>query len=163
MIEMLEHEVGAEPVRTMSTRKSGGGDAFWLWDGEAEYEGLLLSVNQSGHLTARIRQIRRWGLASGSPGKPVPQDLMERQRLLIRRISFAQSPSIQLGTLLEFRIQAVQRSQDRQFDYVLSGSFAPITDEHLESLGELSSDEAHRYLQSRRKGFPASGGSASAT
>ena len=143
----------------MSTRGSGGSDVFWLWDGEAEYEGLLLTMAE-GRLTARVRQVRRWSLASGAPGKPVLIDLMERQRLLTRRICFGQSPGILLGALLEFQIQAVQRSQDRAFDFVLSGAFTAISDERLEALSELSSDEAHHYLQSRRKGFPASGESA---
>jgi hypothetical protein len=143
----------------MSTRGSGANDAFWLWDGEAEYEGHLLSLDE-GRLSARVRQVRRWTLASGAPGKPVLLDLMERQRLLTRRVCFGQSPAILLGALLECRVLAVQRSQDRTFDFVLSGAFTAISDERLEALSELSSDEAHRYLQTRRKGFPASGESA---
>jgi hypothetical protein len=153
---------GETPETRMSKRGTGANDAFWLWDGEAEYEGHLCSLDE-GRLNARVRQIRRWSLASGAPGKPVLIDLMERQRLLTRRICFAQSPAIDLGALLEFRVHAVQRSQDRAFDFVLSGSFSPISDERMEALSQLSSDEAQLYLQSRRKGFPASGESAAGT
>ncbi len=145
----------------MSKRGSGANDAFWIWDGEAEYEGHLLSLDE-GRMTARVRQVRRWTLSSGAPGKPVLLDLMERQRQLTRKVCFAQSPAIELGVLLEARIQAVQRSQDRSFDFVLSGSFTPISDERLDALSQLSSDEAHYYLQLRRKGFPTSGESAAA-
>ena len=140
----------------MSKRGGSANDAFWLWDGEAEYEGHLVSLDE-GRLTAKVRQVRRWTLASGAPGKPVLLDLMERQLQLTRRICFAQSPAIELGALQEAHIQAVQRSQDRTFDFVLSGTFAPISDERMEALSKLSSDEAQLYLQSRRKGFPASG------
>jgi hypothetical protein len=132
----------------MGKKESGGPDSLWLWDGEAEYEGRLGS-SDGRHLAARVRQVRRWTLASGAPGRPVPLDLRERQRLLSRRICFSQSPAILLGALLEFRVAAVQPSRDRQFDFVLSGTFIPVADEHLEALSRLSTPEALYYLQSR--------------
>ncbi len=146
----------------MSKRGTSANDAFWLWDGETEYEGHLLSLDE-GRLTAKVRQVRRWTLASGAPGKPVLLDLMDRQRQLTQKLCFAQSPAIELGALLEARIQAVQRSQDRTFDFVLSGTFATISDERLDALSRLSSDEAQYYLHVRRKGFPASGEQAAGT
>jgi len=131
------------------SKRGSGNETFWLWDGDAEYRGYLLSV-AGQHLTARMSEVRRWTLESGAPGKPVPLDLMERQRRLSLRVCFGQSPSIHLGGLLEFRVGAVQPSRDRQYDYVLSGTFASIDDARLETLSELSSDQAHRYLQSPR-------------
>ena len=141
----------------MSKKESGGHETIWLWDGEDEYEGLLVSSDDR-HLAGRVRQVRRWTLASGAPGRPVPLDLMERQRSLSRRISFAQSPALHLGALLELRIAAVQPSRDRRFDFVLSGTFLPVADEHLDALSRLSTPDALRYLQSRGP----SGGAAAA-
>jgi hypothetical protein len=130
------------------SKRGSGNDAFWLWDGEAEYHGFLLKVSGQ-NLTARMREVRRWTLESGAPGKPVPLNLMERQRQLSRRVCFGQSPAIQLGGLLQFRVGAVQPSRDHHYDYVLMGTFSAIDDEQLEQLSRLSSDQAQRYLQSR--------------
>ena len=141
----------------MSRKESGGHDMFWLWDGEDEYEGLVVSSDEH-HLAARVRQVRRWTLASGAPGRPVPLDLLDRQRSLSRRICFAQSPAVHLGALLEFRVAAVQPCRDRLFDFVLSGTFLPVADEHLDALSRLSTPDALRYLQSRGR----SGGAAAA-
>jgi len=139
----------------MSKKGSGGHETLWLWDGEDEYEGQLGSSGEH-HLAARVRQVRRWTLASGAPGRPVPVDLLERQRLLSRRICFAQSPALHLGALLEFRVTAVQPCRDHRFDFVFSGTFIPVADEHLESLSRLSTPDALRYLQGRGR----SGGAA---
>lgn len=137
--------------------QQGGGrsETFWLWDGETEYEGQLLSTEET-RLTIRIRRIRRWTLATGTPGRPVPGDLLERQRQLTRRVCFGQSPAILMGALLEVRVATLQPSREGSFDYVLSGTYAGVGDEHLEMLSELSSDAAHHYLQSRRSGKAAS-------
>jgi len=113
----------------MSKKESGGHETLWLWDGEDEYEGPL-GVSGEHHLVARVRLVRRWTLASGAPGRPVPVDLLERQRALSRRICFAQSPAVLFGSLLEFRVAAVQPCRDRRFDFVLSGSFVPEPAEH---------------------------------
>ena len=140
----------------MTTRANGANETFWMWDGEAEYQGEIVTVD--GHrLTARMRQIRRWTMAGGSPGRPVPGDLLERQLTFTRRLCFGQSPAVQMGALLEFRIGAVQRSRNPQFDYLLTGTFAAIHDEHLEALSGLNSDQAHHYLQSRRNGGTSTG------
>jgi len=121
---------------------------LWLWDGEDEYEGQL-GAGGEHHLVARVRLVRRWTLASGAPGRPVPLDLLERQRLLSRRICFAQSPMLLLGVLLEFRVATVQPCRDRRFDFVLSGTFIPVVEEHLDALSRLSTPDALRYLQAR--------------
>src|SRR5262245_4263664 len=139
----------------MSKRESGRSDSFWLWDGEVEYEGQLVSLDEA-QLTARMRQTRRWTLATGAPGKPIPGDLRERQRAFARRVCFGQSPAIQLGTLLEVRIEALQPSRECPFDYVFFGSFSQISDEHLLPLSQLSTTEAARYLEGRRLGRPSS-------
>jgi hypothetical protein len=132
----------------MSKKASGGQESLWLWDGEDEYEGQL-GLSDEYHLAGRVRQVRRWTLPCGAPGRPVPVDLLERQRLLSRRLCFAQSPAILLGALLEFRVAAVQTSRDRGFDFVLSGTFIPVADEHLEALSRLSTPDALRFLQVR--------------
>jgi len=138
------------------SKRGSGNESFWLWDGEAEYQGYLLAVD--GHsLTARMRDIRRWTLDSGAPGRPVPLNLMERQRHMSRRVCFGQSPAIHMGGLLEFRVGAVQPSKDHQYDYVLSGTFSSIDDERLEALSRLSSDQAQRYLQGERDAEAATG------
>jgi hypothetical protein len=129
---------------------------LWLWDGQTEYEGEVLKLD-TRQLTAKVREVRRWRLSTGSPGRAVPSGLLERHRELCRRVCFGQSPAIQLGSLLEFRVETVQSSGDPHYDYVLAGSFAPVEDEHLEALSQLSSDEAIRYLESRRRGGPPSG------
>lgn len=135
----------------MAKGESARKDAIWLWTGQVEFEGELLSL-EDRKLTARVRQIRRWSLATGAPGRSVPLHFLERQRELTRRLCFGQSPAIQLGGLLEFLVETVQSSSDRQFDYVLAGTFSPVADEHLEVLSRLDSDEALRYLESRRSG-----------
>ena len=132
----------------MSRKGSGGHETLWLWDGEDEYEGHLGSSDEH-HLAGRVRLVRRWTLASGAPGRPVPLDLLERQRLLSRRICLAQSPAVHLGALLEFRVGAILPSRDRRFDFVLSGTFIPVADLHLEALSRLSTPDALRYLQAR--------------
>jgi hypothetical protein len=130
----------------------GAPDAFWLWDGEVELEGQLLRADES-RLAARMRHRRR-GMTSGTAGRSVPLDWLERQRLLARSICFGQSPSIHLGGLLEVRVEGVQPSRDPDFDYVLAAAYAPVADEHLEALSELSAEPALRYLRSRRSGAP---------
>jgi hypothetical protein len=138
----------------MSTRQeSGKKESLWLWDGEAEYEGDLLTLDEP-HFTASLREVRRWRLATGSPGRSIPMGLLERHREFCRRVCFGQSPAIQLGSLLEVRIETVQSSRDRHFDYVFAGIFAAVSDGNLEALSQLSSDEAVAYLDSRRRGFP---------
>jgi hypothetical protein len=131
------------------SKRGSGNEAFWLWDGDAEYQGQLLSVNGQ-RVMARMREIRRWSLDSGAPGKPVPLNLMERQRHMSRRVCFGQSPAIQMGELLTFRVGAVQPSKDHQYDYVLMGTFTSIDDEHLDMLSRLNSEQAHRYLESQQ-------------
>src|SRR5258706_10268680 len=139
----------------MSQQGCARSDRFWLWDGETEYGGHLLWSDET-RLMVRVRRIRRWTLATGTPGRPVPTDFLERQRLLTRRVCFGQSPGILMGALLELRVGTLQPSREGSFDYVLSGTYAGVGDEHLEMLSELSSDAAHHYLQSRRSGQAAS-------
>jgi len=135
----------------MSTRQeSGKKDSLWLWDGEAEYEGELLTVDEH-QLTARVREVRHWRLATGSPGRSIPMGLLERHREFCRRVCFRQSPAIQLGSLLEVFVETLQSSRDRHFDYVLAGTYAAVADGNLEDLSQLSSDGAIRYLDSRRR------------
>ena len=117
-----------------------------MWTGETEYEGHILSLKGTG-VTARVRRCCRRIPVNGAVGTIVPTDLLERQRHLAKRIGFAQSPVILAGSLVEFRVVAIQPSQDPEFDVVLTGSFWPIAEEHLEKFSQLDSDEAFQYLQ----------------
>src|SRR5579872_7374409 len=131
---------GGTPGLRMSTRReSGKKDSLWLWDGEAEYEGELITVDEH-QFTARVREVRHWRLATGSPGRSIPMGLLERHREFCRRVCFGQSPAIQLGSLLEVCVETVQSSRDRHFDYVLAGTFTAVADGNLEDLSQLSSD-----------------------
>jgi len=130
----------------MSRRGSGKTASFWLWTGDTEYEGQLLAVDGT-QVLARVRQCGRRSPANGAPGAAVPLDLNERPRQLSNRIGFGQSPAILAGTLIEFRVAAIQRSGDPNFEFTLSGSFWPVADEHLERLSQLDTAEAFRYLQ----------------
>jgi hypothetical protein len=134
----------------------GRKESFWLWTGEAEYDGYLLAVGEE-RLIARLRPSHRWTPGTGAPGMPVPYDVIERQRWLTRRIAFGQSPAVHQGALLEFRVAALQPSRDPLFVYVVAGSFARISDEHLEPLSRLSSNEAFHYLQSNSSSAKAAG------
>lgn len=131
----------------MVRRESGKHESFWLWTGDAEYEGRLVAAGED-RLIARVRFADRGSPGTGAPGTPVPVDLSERLRRLSRRIGFGQSPAVHEGALLQFRVTALQPCSDPFFVYVLAGSFAPIADEHLEPLSRLNSNEAFRYLQS---------------
>jgi len=126
-------------------------DYFLLWVGESEYEGVIL-VAEGSHFAARLRHVQRWSLSGTSPaGRSVPLDLLERQRHLTRGSCFAQSPGIQEAALLEVRVESVQRSRDPELDYVLSGTFRQVSDEHLETLSRLSRDAAATLLAWKRR------------
>ena len=49
---------------------------------------------------------------------------------------------------MEFRIVALQPSQDPDFEFVLAGMYWPVADVHLEKLSQLNSNKAFEYLQS---------------
>ena len=131
----------------MSRRESGRNASFWLWTGDTEYEGHLLSVD-GVRVLARVRRCGPWTPAGGSAGVAVPLDLNERTRHLSGRIGFGQSPAILAGTLIEFRVSALQPSWDPGFELTLCGSFWPVADVHLERLSKLDSTKAFEYLQS---------------
>jgi hypothetical protein len=135
----------------MAKRGIGDNEAFWLWDGTNEYEGYLVSHGPH-QLAARLRLRRRFTTAGGSPGRPVFNNLLERQQVLSGRVCFGQSPAVELGALLECWVETVQPSGDRQYDLLLSGTFKAISDEYLEALSHLSSDQAQQFLRSRQAG-----------
>src|SRR6185295_9284210 len=124
----------------MVRRESGRSETFWLWTGDAEYEGRVVAAGED-RLIARVRFADRWNPGTGAPGTLVPFDLSERQRRLSRSFGFGQSPAIHEGALLQFRVTALQPCSDPFFVYVLAGSFAPIADEHLEPISRLNSNE----------------------
>jgi hypothetical protein len=125
----------------MPKRGSGKTDAFWMWTGDTEYEGLLLRVTG----TKVLARVRRCGIAGSCTFSPL--DLNERTRHLNTRIGFGQSPAILSGSLVEFRVTGLQPTRDPHYEMTLTGSFWPVADVHLEALSELESNEALRYLQ----------------
>ena len=132
----------------MPKRGGARNDLFWLWTGETEYEGHLISAD-GVRLIARVRHADRWTPATGAPGMSVPLDVMERQRRLARRVGFGLSPAIHAGALLECRVVAIQPTRDPEFEVVLAGTFSRIADEDLEPLSRLSSNAALQYLQTQ--------------
>ena len=125
----------------MTKRGSGKTESFWMWTGDTEYEGQLLRVTA----TKVLARVRRCGLSGSCTF--VPLDLNERTRGLLKRIGFGQSPAILSGSLVEFRVTALQPTRDPHFEMTLTGTFWPVADVHLEALSELESNEAFRYLQ----------------
>ena len=125
----------------MSKRGSGSAESFWLWTGDTEYDGELLRVYGT-KVMARVRRSGHW-----KAGTLVPLDLNERQRRLTRRIGFGQSPAILGGSLIEFRVVALQPCRNPDFEMTLTGTFWPVADVHLDALSELESNDAFRYLQ----------------
>jgi len=125
----------------MPKRGSGTTESFWLWTGDTEYEGQLLRVTGIKVLA----RVRRCGIAGSCTF--VPLDLNERTRHLHKKIGFGQSPGILAGSLMEFRVAALQPSRVPHFEMTLAGCFWPVADVHLEALSELGSNEALRYLQ----------------
>ena len=130
----------------MAKRGSGRRESFWLWTGESEYQGQLISVTAT-RVLARVRRCGPWTPAGGAAGTAVPLDLNERTRRLSRQVGFGQSPAILAGSLIEFRVTGIQPTQDPHFEFALCGTFWPVADVHLEALSELESNEAFRYLQ----------------
>jgi hypothetical protein len=130
----------------MSKRESGKGEHFWMWTGETEYSGEVLSVKGTS-VTAKIRRVDKKTPATGTVGTTVPNDMVERQRHLARRIGFAQSPAVLAGSLTEFRVVAIQPSRNTEYEFVLTGMFWPLADHHLEKLSKLDSNKAFEYLQ----------------
>jgi len=135
----------------MSVGRFDASHTFWLWDGESEYEGVIFRV-EGNHLAARVRHVQRWSVSgTSSAGRSVPLDFLERQRHLTRGSCFAQSPGIEQAALLEMRVECLQRSRDPELDYVLSGTYRQVTDEHLETLSRLSRDAASTFLAWQRR------------
>ena len=125
---------------------SGRRESFWLWTGESEYEGHLLSVAGT-RVLAQVRRRGHFTPAGGAGGTAGPLDLGERTRYFARQVGFGQSPAILAGSLIEFRVTGIQPTRDPNFEFGLCGSFWPVADVHLEALSELESNEAFRYLQ----------------
>lgn len=118
---------------------------LWMWDGAAEYEGLLLKLDESA-FTARLRQAKKASTVAGL-GKRLPSSTPEAQRQLTRVRFLAHFTGTAEGTLFEAHLQNVQVSGDGSFEYLVSGRFGALTEKQLELLRTLSVQSAAALLQ----------------
>lgn len=118
---------------------------LWMWDGAAEYEGLLLKLQESA-FTARFRQVRKVASTSGL-GKRLPSSSSEAQRQFSTRRFLAHLAGTAEGTLFEAHLDHVQISDNGDFDYLVSGRFGELSEKQLEMLRTLSVENAAALLQ----------------
>ena len=128
----------------MATGMRGDCD-LWMWDGAAEFEGLLLKLDEKA-FTARLRQAKKASPSSGL-GKRLPSSTPEAQRQFTRRRFLAHLSGTAEGTLFEAEIENVQVSGDGQFEYLISGRFETLDEAQLELLRRLSVEGAAALLQ----------------
>lgn len=108
----------------------------WLWDGTAEYEGILVRL-AGRDFTARVRELRR--CEGGTlPGRRVPMNYLEAQQQFVDRPFMAHFKGTAEGSLFQAEIGSVQRSSDGTFDYVLSGRLSTLDAAELEMLRRLA-------------------------
>jgi hypothetical protein len=119
---------------------------LWLWDGAAEYEGLLLKLDETG-FTARLRQAKKGATASSGLGKRLPSSTPEAQRQFTRRRFLAHVTGTADGTLFEARIENIQVSTDGEFEHLVAGRFAALDEAQLEVLRRLSVEGAAAFFQ----------------
>ena len=119
---------------------------LWMWDGAAEYEGLLLKLDEKS-FTARLRQAKKAPSTVSGLGKRLPASTPEAQRQFTRRRFLARFPGTAEGTLFEAQIDSVQTSTEGAFEYLISGRFGTLDDAQLETLRTLSVEGAAALLQ----------------
>ena len=123
-----------------------GGCDLWMWDGAAEYEGLLLKLDEAA-FSARIRQVKKGGASNAGLGRRLPASSSDAHREYTKRKFLAHFAGTAEGTLFEARIAAVQASADREFEYVVSGGFNALDEKQLEVLRTLSVQNAATLFQ----------------
>jgi hypothetical protein len=130
----------------MATAKRSECD-LWMWDGAAEYEGLLLTLDQSA-FSARIRQAKKKAVTSVTGlGKRLPASTPDAQRHLARRKFLAHVAGTSEGTLFEAEIENVQVTGEGEYEYLISGRFGALDEKQLESLRRVSIESAATLLQ----------------
>jgi hypothetical protein len=128
----------------MATEKRADCD-LWMWDGAAEYEGMLLKLEESA-FSARLRQVKKVTSVTGL-GKRVASSTPEAQRQLARRRFLAHLAGTAEGTLFQAHLDSVLASTDSAFDFLVSGRFAELTEKQLDMLRTLSVETAAALLQ----------------
>ena len=129
----------------MASTKRGDCD-LWMWDGAAEYEGLLLKLEEAA-FSARIRQARKGASSVSGLGRRVPASTPEAQRQFARRKFLAHFTGTAEGTLFEAILSSVQGSGEGGFEYLVSGTFKALDEKQLEVLRRLSVQNAASLLQ----------------
>lgn len=129
----------------MATLKRGECD-LWMWDGAAEYEGLLLKLDEAA-FSARVRQAKKGVTSVSGLGKRLPGSTPDAQRQFLKRKFLAHFTGTAEGTLFEAEVQSVQGSADGSFEYLISGKFNALDERQLEVLRTLSVENAATLLQ----------------
>lgn len=129
----------------MASRKRSECD-LWMWDGAAEYEGVLLKLDEAA-FSARIRQAKKGSTSISGLGRRVPGSTPDAQRHFARRRFLAHFTGTAEGTLFEAAISSVQGSAEGEFEYLISGTFSALDEKQLEVLRRLSVENAATLLQ----------------
>lgn len=119
---------------------------LWLWDGVAEYEGVLVKL-EAGSFTARIRPVRRVGGPLGR--RRAASSTMDLHRLFTQHRFLAHPGRPGFAPLMEACVQAVQICGDGDFDYLLVGRLVPIDPRELDTLAKLPPARAAELFQKR--------------
>jgi len=126
----------------MANGQARGGCDLWLWDGAAEYEGLLLKFDEAS-FSARVRRVRK-GDAGMVLGKRASGSYLEVQQQFVKRKFLAHVRGTVEGTLFEAAIQSVQCSADGDFDYVVSGRFGALDQKQMDALRQMTAELGRR-------------------
>jgi hypothetical protein len=123
----------------------------WLWDGATEYEGKLVRLEERKY-TAKVRQARKESRGVSGLGRRVPLSSLDLQRQFRGRRFLGHLDGSADGTLVEAEVENIQRSSDGEFDYLVSGKFAPLDDAQIEMLAKMSISNVASLLQRRATG-----------
>ncbi len=135
----------------MPAEGNRGACDVWMWDGATEYEGKLVKL-EGGRFAARVRQARKESEGVMGLGRRVPLSYLDLQRQFMGRRFLGHLDGSVEGTLVEAEVENVQRSSDGEFDYLLSGTFGPLSDAQVEMLSKMSIRSAASLLQRRATG-----------
>lgn len=116
---------------------------LWMWDGATEYEGIFVKLDGET-FSARVRQARRGGTATGKRIAPSSLDL---HKVFTQRRFLAHFKGSLDGTLLEAQIETVQACSAGEHDFLLSGRFSKLDERQLALLRKMSIENAAILLQ----------------
>jgi hypothetical protein len=117
----------------------------WLWDGTAEYEGVVIRT-RGEEFSARVRTAS--AAASGLGRRRAPASTLDLHRLFTRARFLAHLEGF-ADPLLEVRVTGVQCCRDGEFDYLLTARLVPLRPEDLEELSRLPPGRAAELFQRR--------------